>query len=95
MYARVPKPVPVTVTETDNPLPPSAMNDPRNENEGTPKRRELQKYQAGVFLIILSMVLFALGLFFRQVNFHIMGLFLLGAGIVFQFDKNRPKGQIW
>ncbi len=71
------------------------MNDSRNENKSTPKRRELQKYQAGVFLIILSMVLFALGLFLRQVNFHIMAVFLLGAGIVFQFDKNRPKGRIW
>ncbi len=71
------------------------MHDPRKEKEEPPKRRELQKYQAGVFLIILSLVLFALGLFFRQFNFHIMGVFLLGAGIVFQFDKNRPKGRIW
>jgi membrane-bound ClpP family serine protease len=71
------------------------MIPPHPPPEPSPKRRELQKYQAGVFLIVLSLVLFVLGLTFGQIYFFIIWAFLFVTGIVFQFDKNRPPGRWW
>jgi hypothetical protein len=66
-----------------------------NPSGPQPPRPELRKYQAGVFLIILSLGIAALGLIFDQSSFYIVSAFLLITGVVFQFDKDRPKGRIW
>lgn len=59
------------------------------------KRPELQKYQAGVALLILGAMLVAFGLFFSYNTFFIIAGFFIVTGIVFQFDKNRPAGRWW
>lgn len=71
------------------------MNANPNPSPPQPPRPELRKYQAGVFLIILSLGIGGLGIIFDQNSFYIVSAFLLITGVVFQFDKDRPKGRIW
>lgn len=61
------------------------------ESPDPPPRYELKKYQAGYGLLVIAVFVVAFAYLFDLWPAYLIVAFLVGAGIAFQFDKERPS----